>query len=88
MGSFLSIFGFEFVVRDARTDRNSFTNGAPRNGGKSRTSENIEACGGNGGDGGNGGSGMASNGGDSVKGGDAYARSSSADVRRCRIQTL
>jgi hypothetical protein len=97
MGSFQSIFSFEFLVRDGRTDRSSFTNGGPRNGGMSRTSENIEARGGNGGDGGKGGSGdnggnsgsgMADNGGDGVKGGEAYGRSSSAHVRRCRIQTL
>lgn len=44
---------------------------------------------GSGDNGGNGGSAMADNGGgDSVKGGDAYGRSSSAHLRRCRIQIL
>jgi hypothetical protein len=42
MGSFQSIFGFEFLVRDGRTDRSSFTNGGPRNGGMSRTSEILK----------------------------------------------
>jgi hypothetical protein len=117
MGSFQSIFGFEFLVLDGRTDRSSFTNGGPRNGGMSRTSEILIGDGDNGGNGcfvfgcksgeganegrggdggkggsgdngGNSGSGMADNGGDGVKGGDAYGRSSSAHVRRCRIQTL
>ncbi|MGH9976241.1 MAG: hypothetical protein ACRD8Z_10465 [Nitrososphaeraceae archaeon] len=57
MGSFQSIFGFEFLVLDGRTDRSSFTNGGPRNGGKSSASENIEARGRNGGDGDYGGNG-------------------------------
>jgi hypothetical protein len=42
MGSFQSIFGFEFLVRDGRTDRSSFTNGGTRNGGMSRTSEILK----------------------------------------------
>lgn len=124
MGSFQFIFGFEFLVRDGRTDRSPFTNGGPRNGGKTRTSEILKQVevtavmetmvaraalflaarvvkeqmraaavmvekGGSGDNGGNGGSAMADNGGgDSVKGGDAYGRSSSAHLRRCRIQIL
>ena len=42
MDSFQSIFGFEFLVRDGRTDRSSFTNGGPRNGGMSRTPEILK----------------------------------------------
>jgi hypothetical protein len=42
MGSFQSIFGFEFLVRIGRTDRSSFTNVGPRNGGISRTSEILK----------------------------------------------
>jgi hypothetical protein len=42
MGSFQSIFSFEFLVRDGRTDRSSFTNGGPRNGGMSRTPEILK----------------------------------------------
>lgn len=68
VGSFQSIFGFEFLVLDARTDRGSFTFGGPRNGGESHLSENIVAEGGNGGNGGNGGDGGFVFGGESGKG--------------------
>jgi hypothetical protein len=41
VGSLQSIFGFEFLFLDARTDRGSFSYGGPTNGGESHISENI-----------------------------------------------
>lgn len=76
VGSFQSIFGFETLVLDARTNRSSFTYRGPRNGGESHISENIVADGGNGGNGGTGGDGgfvLGGESGDGANGGDGGA---------------